>query len=175
MADVCRAFLSPRDAWLFHEQWVVKNAEVGMKFAWHQDSGYLGFPHPPYLSCWCPLDDVSEKNGTIYVLPHGRGGTRDRIIPHVKEPGSNDLVGYAGEDPGIAINVPAGSIVAFTSYNLQRSGPNLTRAMRRVYLAQYSAEPIHQPGTRTPGAQATPTLRDGPNVYEPAADRPSKS
>ncbi|HVF11081.1 MAG TPA: phytanoyl-CoA dioxygenase family protein, partial [Abditibacteriaceae bacterium] len=64
MAEICRATLGP-DAYLFHEQYVVKAAEKGMKFGWHQDSGYVGHDHRTYLSCWCPLDDVTEENGTV--------------------------------------------------------------------------------------------------------------
>src|SRR5262249_33676740 len=63
MAEVCKATLG-EDAYLFWNQYVVKCAEVGMKFAWHQDSGYVGHDHRPYLTCWCPLDDVTVENGT---------------------------------------------------------------------------------------------------------------
>jgi ectoine hydroxylase-related dioxygenase (phytanoyl-CoA dioxygenase family) len=40
------------------------------------------------------------------------------------------------------VNVPAGSIACFSSTLFHRSGANTTDRMRRVYLAQYSAEPI---------------------------------
>ena len=61
----------------------MKGAEQGMKFAWHQDSGYVKWynpttEHKPYVTCWCTLDDVSEENGTVYLLPHSRGGTKRR-------------------------------------------------------------------------------------------------
>ncbi len=173
MAEIAAATLGP-DAYLFHEQWVVKGAEQGMKFAWHQDSGYVKHrdpqtAHRPYLTCWCTLDDVDERNGTVYVLPHSRGGTRDTIIAHSVEPGSNDLVGYTGDDPGVPVIAPAGSIVAFTSYNLHRSGPNTTDRMRRVYLPQYSAEPIYSTAGKR-WALEVPFLRGGEIVYDPAAD-----
>ena len=74
MAEVCRATLGDT-AYLFWEQYVVKGAEAGMKFSWHQDSGYVGYPdHKPYLTCWCALDDMSEENGTIYVMPFSHIG-----------------------------------------------------------------------------------------------------
>lgn len=140
MADICRATLGD-EAYLFNEQYVVKCAEVGMRFSWHQDSGYVGHDHRPYLSCWCALDDMTEANGTVYLLPYSRAGTRERR-EHVREEVSNDLVGYRGDDPGIPVVVPAGSIAVFSSTTFHRSGPNTTRGIRRVYLAQYSAEPI---------------------------------
>lgn len=173
MADIVQAAVGP-DAWLFHEQWVVKGAEQGMKFAWHQDSGYVKWydpatRHRPYVTCWVTLDDVSEVNGTVYLLPHSRAGTKDRIVDHRQEAGTNDLVGYFGSDPGDPVNVPAGSIVAFTSYVFHRSGPNTTNRMRRIYLPQYSGEVIHRPDGK-PWAMATPFLEDGKIVYDRAAD-----
>ena len=45
MAEIAQAALGP-DVFLFNEQWVVKNAEQGMKFSWHQDSGYVKRSHP---------------------------------------------------------------------------------------------------------------------------------
>jgi hypothetical protein len=175
MAKVAEATVGP-DAYLFHEQWVVKGAEQGMKFSWHQDSGYVKWydpstDHKPYVTCWCTLDDVSEENGTVYLLPHSRAGTRGQIIDHTKEAGSNDLIGYTGDDPGDPVIVPAGSIVAFDSFVFHRSGPNKTENMRRIDLLQYSDKPILRPDGK-PWAMATPFLKDGVNIYDHATDTP---
>jgi ectoine hydroxylase-related dioxygenase (phytanoyl-CoA dioxygenase family) len=175
MAQVAAATVGP-DAYLFHEQWVVKGAEQGMKFAWHQDSGYVKWydpttKHRPYVTCWCTLDDVSEANGTVYLLPHSRARTQGKIIDHTKEAGTNDLIGYTGDDPGDAVTVPAGSIVAFDSFVFHRSGPNRTDHMRRIYLPQYSGAPILRPDGK-PWAIATPFLKNGKNVYDHSADTP---
>jgi len=177
MAKVAEATVGP-DAQLFHEQWVVKGAEQGMKFSWHQDSGYVKWydpstDHKPYVTCWCTLDAVNEENGTVYVLPHSRGGTKDKIIDHHKEEGSNDLIGYTGPDPGDPLIVPAGSIVAFDSFLFHRSGPNKTNRMRRIYLPQYSGAPIRRPDGK-PWAMATPFLKDGKNIYNHAEDSADK-
>lgn len=161
MAEVCRATLG-KNAYLFWEQYVVKCAEVGMHFSWHQDSGYVGFPHKPYLTCWCPLIDVNEANGTAYILPYSRAGTRD-VVEHKKDEKINDLVGYFGKDPGIPVIAPAGSIAAFSSTTFHRSGSNTTSQMRAVYLAQYSAEPIIDPGGKLKGF-AEPFLKNGKKV-----------
>ena len=146
-----------------------------MKFAWHQDSGYVGkdVKHKPYLTCWCPLDDVCEANGTVYLLPHSRGGTSHTVFDHTRQAVTNDLVGYAGSDPGDPIIVPAGSIVAFTSYNLHRSGANTTNQMRRVYLPQYSCEPILNHDGRN-RALSVPFVKNGKIIYDHAADTAEK-
>jgi ectoine hydroxylase-related dioxygenase (phytanoyl-CoA dioxygenase family) len=163
MADVCRATLGDT-AYLFWEQYVVKGAEAGMKFSWHQDSGYVGYPdHKPYLTCWCALDDMSEENGTVYVMPFSHIGVRS-WVKHIRDEESNDLVGYFGAEKGVPAIVPAGSIVVFTSINFHCSGTNSTDTMRRAYLAQYSAEPLlSHDGSRLWGS-AEPLLKDGKSV-----------
>jgi ectoine hydroxylase-related dioxygenase (phytanoyl-CoA dioxygenase family) len=162
MADICRATLGP-DAYLFWDQYVVKGAEQGMKFGWHQDSGYVGHPHRPYLTCWCALDDVNVENGTAYILPFSRAGGRD-LITHVKEEGSNDLIGYHGDDPGIPVIAPAGSIAVFSSVTFHRSGANHSDRMRRVYLAQYSGDIIMDKEGKKPWGQTTDFVRNGKRV-----------
>ena len=82
MATVAQAALGP-DVFLFNEQWVVKAAEKGGAFSWHQDSGYVKHgqnlsSHRPYITCWCTLDDVNEENGSVFLLPHSRGGASCR-------------------------------------------------------------------------------------------------
>jgi len=165
MADICRATLGD-EAYLFNEQYVVKAADTDSKFAWHQDSGYIGHYHRAYLSCWCALDDMSVENGTVYILPYSRDGRSsvDDIIDHELEAGSNDKVGYRGTDPGDPALVPAGSMVIFSSRTFHRSGVNRSDAYRRSYLAQYSAEPILSKDGSKVWRRAEPILRGGQRV-----------
>jgi ectoine hydroxylase-related dioxygenase (phytanoyl-CoA dioxygenase family) len=162
MVQIARAALG-ETVYLFNEQYVVKAAEQGMKFGWHQDSGFIGYPHLPYLTCWITLDDVSEANGTVYLLPYARAGTR-RVVEHVRDNRTNDLVGYFGADPGDPVRAPAGSIACFSSTLFHRSGPNTTDRMRRVYVAQYAAEPILDEERSAPRHLADPLLVDGERV-----------
>ena len=71
MAAVCRAVLGS-EAYLFWEQYVIKAADPDTTFAWHQDSGYVHEDHEPYLTCWIALDNVTEENGSVYLLPYSR-------------------------------------------------------------------------------------------------------
>jgi ectoine hydroxylase-related dioxygenase (phytanoyl-CoA dioxygenase family) len=146
--------------YLSNEQFVVKAAEHGLAFGWHQDSGYITYPHAPYLTCWIALDDMNEANGTVYLLPHSRAGTRD-VVEHIRDPESNDLVGYFGDDPGDPVTVAAGSIACFSSTLFHRSGPNTSGRMRRVYVAQYSAQPILAEDGLQPRHLAEQLLLDG--------------
>jgi ectoine hydroxylase-related dioxygenase (phytanoyl-CoA dioxygenase family) len=126
MVSVAQAALGDT-VYLFNEQYVIKAAEKGMTFSWHQDSGFIEYPHRPYLTCWIALDDMTEANGTVYLLPYDRAGTRD-VMPHVRDEKSNDLVGYFGDDPGEPVIVPAGSVACFSTTLFHRSGANTTDA-----------------------------------------------
>jgi ectoine hydroxylase-related dioxygenase (phytanoyl-CoA dioxygenase family) len=162
MVQVAQAALGDT-VYLFNEQYVVKAAEQGMQFSWHQDSGFIDHPHRPYLTCWIALDDMTEANGTVYLLPYSRASTRD-VVRHARDEESNDLVGYLGDDPGDPVIVPAGSIACFSTTLFHRSGPNTTDRVRRVYVAQYSAEPILSEDGSQPLRLAEPLLVEGKRV-----------
>lgn len=159
MAEVCRATIGD-DAWLFYDQYVVKAAEQGIQFSWHQDSGYLGFPHHPYVTIWAAVDDMREENGTAYVLPFSTVGIKS-LVEHIRDETTGDKVGYFGKEPGIPAIVPAGSLVVFSSLSFHRSGSNVTDKMRRAYVTQYSAEPILRPNSDEFMHLAVPFLKNG--------------
>lgn len=162
MAEICRATIGD-NSYLFWEQFVVKGTDVkGAEFGWHQDSGYVDYSHKPYVNAWVPLDDVNEENGTVYLLPYSLAGTRDKV-EHKPVPGSNDRVGYFGNEKGIPANCSAGSIVVFSSTVFHRSGANSTDKMRRAYAIQFSPEPIYEADGSLKGL-AEPFLIDGKRV-----------
>ena len=57
------------DAFIFNEQFVVKEPNTPSSFNWHQDSGYINFEHKPYLTTWLALDDTHSLNGPLSVIP----------------------------------------------------------------------------------------------------------
>lgn len=161
MADICRATIGS-EANLFWDQYVVKGPDKDSAFSWHQDSGYVHIDCPMYVTCWVTLDDVTLENGTVYLLPYSHVGIRS-VVNHIPDPRTNDMVGYFGREPGVAVTVPAGSIAVFSSYVFHRSGPNLTNKLRRVYLPQYAATVIRDAKGNQKG-QAEPFLRNGERV-----------
>ena len=159
MAGIAQAVLGD-NIYLFNEQYVIKTAERGMSFGWHQDSGFIPYPHTPYLTCWIPLDDVTESNGTMHLLPYSRAGTRD-VVEHHRDHETNDMIGYMGQDPGDPLAAPAGSIVALSSTVFHRTGANTSDHPRRVYIAQYTAEPLLSQDRSQPRHLAEPLLTAG--------------
>ena len=101
MKEIVRATLGA-NAYLLLELFSVKWPRTGTPFGWHQDSGYLlGTPHKPYLSLFCAVDNLTEENGCLRVLPYSRAESRS-VVKHVKDRQTNDFVGYEGSDPGVA-------------------------------------------------------------------------
>jgi ectoine hydroxylase-related dioxygenase (phytanoyl-CoA dioxygenase family) len=159
MAQICQATLG-EDAYLFWEQYVIKAGDPDTAFAWHQDSGYVHEDHEPYVTCWITLDDVTEENGSVYLLPYSRSGIKS-YVKHIPDPVVNDRVCYFGSDRGVPMTAPAGSIVVFSSVVIHRSGPNLTDRLRRVYTAQYSKDVIAAKGATTPQGYSEQFLDGG--------------
>lgn len=147
-AAIARSLLGP-EVFLFNEQIVVKAPFHGGEFAWHQDSGYIAFPHRPYLTLWCALDDATRDNGTVHVRACDLDAPPEFIKHRWSEQGG-EFVGYDGADPGQVVEVSAGSIIAFSSLTLHRTGPNQTAGPRRAYVCQYTAEPLLRPDTGRP-------------------------
>ncbi len=163
--QICRATLGD-NAYLFWEQYVIKAGDPDTAFSWHQDSGYVHEDHEPYVTVWIALDDVTEENGPVYLLPYPRSGIRS-YVKHITDPVSNDRVCYFGSDPGVPMTAPAGSIVVFSSVVMHRSGPNHTDRHRRVYIAQYSKEIITaKDDANTPQGACERFLDDGRMVAD---------
>lgn len=159
MAEVCQATIGDT-AFLFYDQYVAKAAEQGIRFSWHQDSGYLDFRHDPYVTVWAAVDDMTIENGTASVLPISKCGIRTRV-DHIRDPNTGDKTGYFGDEPGIPAIVPAGSLVVFSSVTFHRSGANTTDRMRRAYVTQYSTSPIYKPDSEDLLHLGVPFLNEG--------------
>lgn len=142
-SEVCKATIGDT-AYLHNEQFVVKMTDSNSNFAWHQDSGYSVYQggakaHKPYLTCWVALDDMSKENGTISILPFSRSPSRD-LIKHEWDQELNAMVGYKGGDPGDLVEVSKGTLVAFSSFLLHKSGANNTNKPRRSYFVAFTPE-----------------------------------
>jgi ectoine hydroxylase-related dioxygenase (phytanoyl-CoA dioxygenase family) len=144
MLEIARRLLGP-DAYLFTELFVCKMRDERTEFGWHQDFGYLasyGFGHyQPNLSVWTALDDMSEENGALTVLPFSEWGSR-RLVEHRLDPETRDQVADFGDHAGRLLVIPAGSIVVLSGLVPHKSGRNGSGRPRRAHLVQYSREPV---------------------------------
>jgi len=191
MAEICIATLGP-EAYVYYDQFTVKGPEAAdesdddgrasiaegavfddhfvagyparsNEFAWHQDGGYVPAWNPPQVAAWLALDDMSEENGTLRVLPYSRAGTREPVA-HGIAPGTHYKTADIGQRAGIPMIVPAGAAVVFSSTLFHCSRPNRSTAHRRALLAQYSAAPVTDEGGRQIHF-ADPFVRDGERLH----------
>ncbi len=133
--QLCRDLIGPQVR-LYWDQLVYKRPGTAEEFPWHQDNGYNYVAPQQYLTCWVALTDATEANGCPWITPglHLHGTLRHRWT---------DL-GFAcleGEQPqAMALPLKAGSIAIFSSLTPHRTGPNLTKQVRKAYILQYAAD-----------------------------------
>ena len=124
------------DVRLYWEQAVAKPPEAGTELPWHQDNGYTPLLPEAYLTCWLALDDADLDNGCLWVIP---GSHRQGTLAHRNAAdGGPFRVGHDGPaSDGVPVPVPRGSVLAFSSLLLHRSGPNSTGRRRLAWILQY--------------------------------------
>lgn len=148
VADLCHDLVGD-DVRLYWDQAVYKLPHNPDVVPWHQDNGYAYVEPQDYLTVWVPLVDATLDNGTVWVVP---GGHRRGTLAHV----DTDLGRRCLPEStlgALPVEVPAGSVVAFSSLTPHRTGPNHTDALRSAYILQYApseAEILEGPETAPP-------------------------
>ncbi len=158
IGSIAMALLGVEDVRFFNDQYIVKpparNEESlrSSSFQWHYDSQWCDAEttsmYTSYLSCWVPLDDVSEENGTLRILPYPEASSaaathREKALAYPsRQTLPSPLLDDGCDGAGRLITVSAGSVVFFSDVVLHCSGPNLGDSIRRVWMPQFSAGPI---------------------------------
>ena len=143
------------DAFIFNEQFVIKEPNTPSSFNWHQDSGYVNFDHKPYLTTWLALDENHPLNGPLSIIPTNIETTSE-VFTHQWSDKSKDLFIEVDESKAKELYVAEGTLVVFSSLTPHASGANQSSKTRTAYLAQYSSEPIIDPNTGLIRNQAIP-------------------
>lgn len=170
-ADLCHDLVGP-DVRFYWDQAVYKKPGTDEPFPWHQDNGYAFVEPQQYLTCWIALTDATLDNGCPWIVPglHRRG----TLAHHLTDAGYVCLDHPEGAVP---VEVPAGSVVVFSSLTPHATGPNRSGEVRKAYITQYAphgAEVLADDGagatTRTPADDPDrqfPVLVDGEPVVAP--------
>ena len=98
------------------------------------------------------------------LIPFSANPSSRNILPHERQAKTNDLIAQVDAKKMRTVEAKAGSVVAFSSRLLHATGPNRSSKLRRVYLAQYTAEAMLNPGTRHLRNNAVPLLWHGEQV-----------
>ena len=130
----------------------------------HQDNGYVAIEPEHYLTCWLALNDATLENGCIWARPRSHLGG---VVEH--KPTPIGLQCYFGDDPGIPVPVRQGSMIAFSSKLMHRSGPNQSSGI------QYSVEGAHSPTTGQVFNNGPLIARGGRRAYSGFVSHPEHS
>ncbi|MCX5662778.1 MAG: phytanoyl-CoA dioxygenase family protein [Planctomycetota bacterium] len=169
-AEACATFIGP-DADLYYNQAVIKPPELGRSFAWHQDSGYVKTTPVEYITCWTAISRTFVENGCIWVIPgsHKRG-----LLEHKWDEKSREQIPDVGDESiAIPVEMKAGQVAIFSSLTLHKSGPNVSKEIRRAYVPQYHHVDVIADRTGKPWGDLWPVLRGGKLVPDPVAAEPA--
>jgi hypothetical protein len=167
-ADVVLPLLGG-SARLFWEQGVAKPPQARTELPWHQDSGYTPTVPEEYVTCWVALDDADASNGCLWLQPRSHLQGRQ---PHRNDESFGPFrVGYDGNDDGVAVPVPKGSVLVFSSLLMHRSGPNTTDRPRRAWIIQFCPADAVSALSSKPLDDRLLVARDGEWLDEPVRER----
>jgi ectoine hydroxylase-related dioxygenase (phytanoyl-CoA dioxygenase family) len=109
--------------------------------AWHQDEIYIPTRDRSLIGAWIALDDATEENGCLRVIP---GSHRTGYLYPQRSHNNPDEFDFAPESYGfdeseeILAEVKTGSLVFFNGYLLHRSFKNRSAGdYRRVLVNHY--------------------------------------
>lgn len=157
IAELSSQLLGP-DVDLYWNQSVFKHPETEQIFPWHQDDAYTPVKPAPYLTLWLAISDATEENGCISVLP---GSHKQGLVKHEQTPYGWACHTPDDPDQGILVPVPAGSLIAFWSMTMHKSGPNLSKEIRKAYVIQYACAGLRRVEDDGLIENMIPVVRDG--------------
>ena len=128
----------------YHSKMILKDAESGGAWEWHQDYGYWyhnGLLQPKLTSCFIAIDAATRENGCLQVIPkshklgrmdHQRTGEQSTVDPERMEA---ILKIYPSQD----ILMKPGDVLFFHANLLHRSNPNNSTQSRWAMICCYNA------------------------------------
>lgn len=151
---LCADLVGP-DVRLYWDQAVYKKPAKPRRVPWHQDNGYTYVEPQAYLTVWVALTDATVDNGCPVVAPglHRLGTLEHWYVDPLGHECCTDVPG------AVAVEVPAGGAVVFSSLTPHLTGPNTTDAVRKAYILQYcpaDAEILRGDPARGPATHREP-------------------
>ena len=141
LLDVLSALLGPSGVRLHGSKLNLKSPEYGSPVEWHQDWAFYPHTNDDVLAVGVLLDDATEENGPLLVLPGShRGPTFDHHGPDGRFCGAmdpaRDRLDFASAVPLIA---PAGSCSFHHVRAVHGSAQNRSTQSRNLLLYEFAA------------------------------------
>ena len=165
LLDKVESLIGP-DFNLQHSKLNMKPARVGSVVEWHQDMAYFPHTNDSLVTTLIYLDDATEENGCLQVLPRHHFHYFDHAGPDGRFAGmiTEDLSNFGKP---VSLPAPAGSAIFMHCITPHASLPNRSPRPRRTLIYEYRAEdafPIYY-GEMTNIAEAK---------YRPIRGRPAR-
>lgn len=149
VADVLEGLIGP-GVNVVQTMVIYKQPRVGGEMGFHQDAAYLHTEPLTLLSAWMALDDVTEENSPLLVIP-GSHRLPLQTVSEMNESGqfTDRRLSDARPDPATAVPVPVpkGGVLFFHGLLYHGSAPNRSDRPRRAYACHYASAASHWPGT----------------------------
>ncbi len=125
---------------LQHSKLNMKLAKVGSVVEWHQDLAYFPHTNSDLVTTLIYLDDATEENGCLQVLP----GHHDHFFDHRLPDGSFAGMITESIDDGrfvkpVSLAAPPGSVIFMHCITPHSSLPNKSNKPRRTLIFEYRA------------------------------------
>ena len=117
-----------------------KPPSIGRPVPWHQDAYFWPLEPCEAVSFWLAVDEVTEENGAMRVLPGGHGG---KLLEHVHIGKDENVLGEAirpdliDEDKAVVLCLGAGECSFHDIYLPHGSPPNRSDKRRCAFIVRY--------------------------------------
>lgn len=128
---------------LWQSMYIFKQPRIGGEVRWHQDGSYLISETSPVLGLWIAVEDARLDNGCLWVQPGGhRSPLRDiyEVDPGTREGRLRtiDPSPWPAHDEAEPLELPAGSVVAFSDRMPHYSSANRSARSRQAFTLHFS-------------------------------------
>jgi ectoine hydroxylase-related dioxygenase (phytanoyl-CoA dioxygenase family) len=123
---------------LQHSKLNMKPPKVGSAVEWHQDMSYFPHTNDDLVTTLIYLDDATEENGCLQVLPRHHSHYFDHAGPDGRFAGmiTEDLSSFGTPK---SLPAPAGSVIFMHCITPHSSLPNRSTRSRRTLIYEYRA------------------------------------
>jgi len=139
LVDCVQSLIGPNIN-LQHSKLNMKPPAIGSVVEWHQDLAYFPHTNDDLVTMLLYLDDASEHNGCLRVLPRHHTHFFDHHTP------DGYFAGMATEDldcgrfgQAVSLEAPAGSVILMHCITPHSSHPNRSSQARRTLIFEYRA------------------------------------
>jgi len=128
---------------LWQTMYIFKQPGIGGEVRWHQDASYLQTSPPSVVGLWVAVENATRDNGCLWLQPGGHHSPLREVYRVDHRTGSGalhplDPAPWPQSGEAIALEVPAGSLVAFSDHMPHYSSTNRSDRSRHAFTMHFA-------------------------------------